>query len=218
MWMAARTMRINSARGLLGEFGIVFPVGASSFAGRLEAVIEDADSHLPMVLRDVLHELLLEIRTLEERTRTIEKQLTALAAKTPVVDLLRTIPGVGLLTATALVGFVGDVRRFPSGRHFAAYLGLTPRESSSGGRRRLGRISKQGDVYLRMLLIHGARAVLQGAQPQSEPGRLRSWAAELQRRRGHNKAAVAVANKLARIVWAVWTSGQPFQVRIVHAA
>ena len=218
MWMAARTMRINSARGLLGEFGIVFPVGASSFAGRLEAVIEDADSHLPMVLRDVLHELLLEIRSLEERTRTIEKQLTALASETPVVDLLRTIPGVGLLTATALVGFVGDVQRFPSGRHFAAYLGLTPRERSSGGRRRLGRISKQGDVYLRMLLIHGARAVLQGAQPQSEPGRFRSWAAELQRRRGHNKAAVAVANKLARIVWAVWTSGQPFQVRVVHAA
>jgi transposase len=120
---------------------------------------------------------------------------------------------VGLLTATALVGFVGNVARFPSGRHFACYLGLTPREHSSGGRRRLGRISKQGDVYLRMLLIHGARAVLQGAQPQSAPDRFRCWALDLQRRRGHHKAATAVANKMARIVWAVWKFGKPFELR-----
>jgi transposase len=210
-WMATRTMRINSARGLLGEFGIVFPAGAATLPGHVLEVIEDADTTIPAVLRDLLHQLVLEIRELELRIKTAEKHLNALAIQTSVVERLRTIPGIGLLTATALVGFVGDVARFPSGRHFACYLGLTPSEHSSGGRRRLGRISKQGDVYLRMLLIHGARAVLRGAQPKSDPDRLRIWALDVQRRRGHNKAAVAVANKMARIAWAVWKTGKPFQ-------
>jgi transposase len=141
----------------------------------------------PSLLRDLLHELVLEIGELEARVQTVEKHLEALSRQTPVIERLRTIPGVGLLTATALVGFVGDVARFPSGRHFACYLGLTPREHSSGGRRSLGRISKRGDAYLRMLLIHGARAVLWGARSKTEPDRLRSWALDLQQRRGHNK-------------------------------
>jgi len=210
-WMAARTMRINSARGLLREFGVVFPAGAAALPDHIKALIENADEAVPMLLRDLLHELVLEIGELETRIKVIEKHLEALARQTPVVERLRTIPGVGLLTATALVGFVGDVARFPSGRHFACYLGLTPKEHSSGGRRSLGRISKRGDAYLRMLLIHGARAVLWGAQSKSELDRLRSWALDLQRRRGHNKAATGVANKMARIVWAVWKSGTPFQ-------
>ena len=154
---------------------------------------------------------MLEIGELESRVKTVEKQLEALASQTPVIDRLRTIPGIGLLTATALVGFVGDVTRFPSGRHFACYLGLTPREHSSGGRRTLGRISKRGDLYLRVLLIHGARAVLWSAKSKSDPGRFFSWALDVQRRRGHNKAAIAVANKMARIVWAVWKFGKPFE-------
>jgi transposase len=166
-----------------------------------------------MPLRELLHQLVLEIGELEARIKAVEKELEALAAQTPVVEQLRTIPGVGLLTSTALVGFVGDVQRFPSGRHFASDLGLTPREHSSGMKRRLGRISKRGHVYLRMLLIHGARAVLVGAQAKSGPDRFRAWAIDLQRRRGHNNAAVAVANKLARIVWGVWKSGKPFKSR-----
>jgi len=127
------------------------------------------------------------------------------------IGRLRTISGVGLLTATALVAFVGDVQRFPSGRHFASYLGLTPRETSSGLRRRLGAISKRGDPYLRMLLIHGARSVLCHAKrTKGKRDPLRAWALERERARGHNKAAVALANKLARIVWAVWRHGRPF--------
>jgi len=123
-----------------------------------------------------------------------------------------TIPGVGLLTATALVAAVGDVQRFPSARHFASYLGLTPREHSTGQRRRLGAISKRGDTYLRMLLIHGARSVLYHAKTRTAPAtdRLRTWALQLERLRGHNKAAVALANKLARIAWAVWRTGNDF--------
>jgi transposase len=214
--MAARTMRINSARGLLREFGFVFPLGAAAISGRIRALIQDADTPVLMPLRELLHQLVLEIGELETRIQAVEKQLEALAAQTPVVALLRTIPGIGLLTSTALVGFVGDIGRFPSGRHFACYLGLTPREHSSGSRRRLGRISKQGDVYLRTLLIHGGRSVLVGAKSSAHPpDQFRAWALELEQRCGYNKAAVAVANKLARIAWAVWKSAQPFQSRPV---
>ena len=116
-WMAARTMRMNSARGLLREFGIVFPAGAATFPDRVQSLIEDADAAVPRLLRDLLHQLVLEIGELEARINTVEKQLGAIAAQTPIVERLRTIPGVGLLTSTALVGFVGDVARFPSGRH-----------------------------------------------------------------------------------------------------
>ena len=212
-WMAARTMRINSARGLLREFGFVFPVGAEGICGRIRALIEDADTAVMMPLRELLHQLVEEIGELETRIQAVEKQLERLAAQTPVVALLRTIPGIGLLTSTALVGSVGDIGRFPSGRHFACYLGLTPREFSSGSRRRLGRISKQGDDYLRTLLIHGGRSVLAAAKSNPQPDRFRAWALECERRRGHNKAAVAVANKLARIACMVWKSGKPFESR-----
>ena len=213
-WMTTRTMRINSARGLLREFGMIFPLGAATLADRVREVIADDHTQLTMPTRELLHQLVLEIGELEKRVTGVEKQLEALAAQTPVVALLRTIPGVGLLTGTALVGFVGDVQRFRSGRHFASYLGLTPREYSSGLRHRLGRISKLGDVYLRTLLIHGARAVLVGAQAKSNPDRLRAWALQIQGRCGNNKAAIALANRLARIVWAVWKSGKPFESRL----
>ena len=124
-------------------------------------------------------------------------------------------PGIGILTATALVAIVGDVSRFPNGRRFASYLGLTPREFSSGARRRLGRISKRGDSYQRTLLIHGARAVLRAAKTKNHPNTLHSWALEVQTRRGHNVAAVALANKLARITWAVWKEGRDFEEKSV---
>jgi len=214
-WVTERTKRINAARGILREFGIVFGQGASALAGHVQEIIEDGDAPLAMPLRQLLRELVVEIGQLEDRIQLVEKQLEALAKQTAVVKLLRTIPGIGLLTATALVGFVGDIQRFRSGRHFAAYLGLTPREHSSGLRRRLGRISKNGDVYLRTLLIHGARAVLIAARRQAQADRLRSWALERWGDLGHNKAAVALANKTARIVWAVWKTGTAFKSEAV---
>src|SRR5207249_3021332 len=172
---------------------------------------EDADVGVPSLLRPALAEAAREIRELEGWIRTVEHQLEAVAEQTPVVSRLCSIPGVGLITATALVAFVGDVQRFPSGRHFASYLGLTPREHSSGLIRRLGSISKRGDVYLRMLLTHGARAVIWKAKSRRDPDRLRAWALRVQRLRGHNKAAIALANKLARIVWAVWKHDVDFR-------
>jgi len=164
----------------------------------------DADSGLADALRFALFGLAQEIRALEQRLAELADRLEQLGAATPLAVRLRSIPGIGLLTATALAGFVGDLRRFPSARHFASYLGLTPRERSSGAIRRLGAISKRGDVYLRMLLIHGARAVLAAAPQQREPDRIRKGALDLAARVGHNKATVALANKLARIIWATW--------------
>jgi transposase len=177
----------------------------------VRAAVEDADSGLPDAIRPALATACDEIRDLEARIASVEHQLEALARETPVVPALRSVPGIGLLTATALVAVVGDAARFPSGRHFASFIGLTPRESSTGLRRRLGAISKRGDSYLRMLLIHGARSVLCHAKKAGTHDRLRTWALDREQRRGHNKAAVALANKLARIVWAVWTKGVPYQ-------
>lgn len=203
-WLAARTARINAVRGLLREFGITIPLGAKRVGPVLVALLEDADSGLPDSVRPALEEVRTEILELERRMRCIERQLQALSRQLPIVRRLRTIPGIGPITATALVAFVGDVWRFPSARCFASYLGLTPRERSSGLRRKLGAISKRGDVYLRMLLTHGARAVLWMAKSREKPDRLRVWALKVEARRGHNKAAIALANKIARIVWAVW--------------
>jgi transposase len=210
-WMATRTARLNALRGLLRELGFSIPVGARRVVPQVTALVSDADSGLPDALRPVLAEAAREVRELEARVRGVERSLETVARQSELVGRLRTIPGVGLLTATALVAFVGDVPRFPSGRHFASYLGLTPRETSSGLRRRLGAISKRGDPYLRMLLIHGARAVLLHAKKRTAPkDRLRTWALGREQARGHNKAAVALANKLARIVWAVWCNGQAY--------
>lgn len=209
-WLATRTARINTIRGLLRELGITIPLGARRVVPAVRALAEPPDSGVPAALRVGLVEAADEISALERRIRHAERALDAIAKSNEVVSRLLTIPGVGLLSSTALVAFVGEVSRFPSGRHFASYLGLTPRESSSGLRRRLGRISKRGDPYLRMLLIHGARSVLAQAKRQEHPDALRTWALERERSRGHNKAAVALANKMARLVWAVWRNGQPF--------
>jgi len=172
-WMATRTARLNTLRGLLRELGFAIPVGARQVVPAVWELVSDAESELPDALRPVLAEAAREVAELEVRIRETMVDASELLGR------LRTIPGVGLLTATALVAFVGDVQRFPSGRHLASYLGLTPREASSGLRRRLGAISKRGDPYLRMVLIHGARSVLLHAKrrPVQQHNRLRNLGA-----------------------------------------
>jgi len=154
-WMTERTARLNALRGLLRELGVFIPMGAREVVPFVWSLIEDADSDLPEALRPIFAEACREIREIEGRVKQVERQLEATAAQLPAVEHLRTIPGIGLLIATALVAFIGDIRRFPSGRHFASYLGLTPREYSSGLKRNLGRISKRGDGYLRTLSSTG---------------------------------------------------------------
>lgn len=217
-WVATRTARLNTLRGLLRELGLMIPVGASQVVPRVWELVSDAESGLPDALRPVLAEAAREITGLGQRLAEIEAQLEAMARESARVRRLRTIPGVGLLTATAIVASVGDLRRFPSARHFASSLGLTPRESSSGNLRRLGRITKRGDPYLRTLLIHGARSVLHHAKRSEKPDRLRTWALECERSRGHNKAAVAVANKLARIVWSLDVREENYHAQPVKEA
>lgn len=217
-WIAARTAQVNTLRGLLRELGLVIPLGREKVVPEVRAMIEDADSGIPDALRPTLAAACEEIEALSDNIQKAELQLEALAEQTPVVERLRSIPGIGLLIATALVAFVGDIQRFPSGRHFASYLGLTPREYSSGLRRRLGRISKRGDAYIRMLLVHGARSVLCHAKKAQQHDRLRSWALALEKRVRHNKAAVALANKLARIAWAVWKHDNDYVSRLELAA
>jgi transposase len=210
-WVAERTAKINLLRGLLRELGLVIPVGAKKAVPHASAFIADEDSGIPDALRPVFAELCTEIRALGDRIDAAERQLEAMAKQSAAAMRLRTIPGVGLLVATGVLAFVGDIQRFPSGRHFASYLGLTPRESSSGLRRSLGGITKRGDCYLRTMLIHGARAALVQAHRTPAPDRLRDWALQLERTAGSKRASVALANKMARIVWAVLTHDRDFQ-------
>jgi transposase len=207
-WQAGRTARINSLRGMLREFGIDIPQGATRGIAAIREALECADNGLPDALRPFVEQVLAEISECDKQVSHTERTLKTLTEDDAQVQRQQKNPGVGLLFATALRAAVNDMHRYPSGRHFASSLGITAKEHSSGERRRLGRISKRGDVYLRTLLIHGARAVLIAAQRAAERGTqldpLRTWALELKQRVGFNKASVALANKLARIVWATW--------------
>ena len=217
-WMKTRTSRLNLLRGVLREFGIVIPLGSGQVVPRVQSLLADHELPLTAGLRVELKELCDEILALESKIQAAEKELSRVAEQDETVRRLRSVPGIGLLTATALVAFIGDILRFPSGRHFASFLGLTPKESSSGSTRRLGRITKRGDKYLRMLLVHGARSALLHAKRMKEPDGLRAWALEVEKREGHNKATVALANKLARIAWAVWSREENFESRPVEKA
>ena len=203
---AQRTAAINLLRGLLREFGVVIPAGSAKVRPAVLAALEDADNELPMALRATLAGVLDTLTAAEQEMALIEERLQAFAERDLRCQRLQRAGGIGLITATALSASVGEFERFPSGRHFASSLGLTPREHSSGSSRRLGRVTKRGDVYLRMLLIHGARAVLRSAKLARKKGqaldRTRAWALGLSERVGHNKAAVALANKTARRLWA----------------
>ena len=203
-WMTTRTARINVIRGLLRELGYPLPVGSHIVRRKAPAVLEQ----LPAPLRAAIDALLDEIRSLEQRIHAIEDELERFARHNEAVEKLREVPGIGLLTATALWAAAGSAAVFKSGRHLAAWLGLTPREYSSGNQRHLGRISKRGDVYVRMLITHGARSVLARAKQLQRSNKpltgVQRWAVQLEQRIGHNKATCALANKLARIAWALW--------------
>lgn len=213
-WMAGRTSRINMLRGFCREFGLEVPVGAVRGLAQMARLIADEHSGLPAMLRTPMRLVLEEIRLMEARIESIERELAEIARNSEACKVLASVPGIGLLTSTAMVAAVGDPRSFDSGRRYASFFGLTPREFSSGSSRYLGRISKRGNRYIRMLLTHGARAVLRAATLARRMGRqvdrLRSWALAVQDRTNHNKATCALANKLARIAWAVWVKHEKF--------
>jgi transposase len=196
-------------RGILREFGHAITQGARAFVAHARPAL--ADEQIPSDLRHELGQALDEIDDFKLKIREITSRIEHIGEEMPAVHHLRTVPGVGVLTATALVAFVGEPTRFSTARRFASYLGLTPRESSSGLKRRLGRISKRGNTYLRMLLTHGARSVLLAARRTEEPDALQAWALRLELRSGHNVATIALANRLARIAWRVWTDQRAYE-------
>lgn len=215
LWMGTRTSRINALRGFCREFGLAVPTGARTGLEAISRVLADPHSPVPGLIRGTMSLLLEEVRLLEARIAQLERELAQIARLSPACTTLLSIPGVGRLTATAMVAATsGDVSHFKDARHFASWFGLTPKEYSSGSTRYLGRISKKGDRYLRMLLTHGARSVLRAAAVAQNAGRtctpLRSWALAVQQRSNHNKAACALANKLARICYATLRDRQRF--------
>ncbi len=196
-----RTMLINALRGHCAEFGIVVAQGAPKVE-ELIAIIEDADdTRLPSVAREALGALVAQLRSAQGRIKALEARLTAWHRSSAASRRLAAIPGVGVITATALVATIGDASQFRSGRQLSAWLGLVPRQHSSGGKQRLGRISKHGDGYIRRLLVHGARTVLRWRR--AKPGTGSGWTDRLLARRPTNVVLVAMANKTARVAWAL---------------
>lgn len=197
----ARTALLNQIRGVLSEYGIVLPAGVATLRKALPLLLEDAENELTVRARHYLDELLDEWRDLDARIDDVEGIIRTSARESPAARRLMEIRGVGEMIATAALAKLGRGNQFKSGRQFSACLGLVPKEHSSGGIQKLGGISKRGDDYLRRMLIQGAWAVLTYAQGRRDG--LSRWALQVKERRGKHKAVIAVANKLARIIWAM---------------
>ena len=208
-FVAARTAQANQLRGLLGEFGIALPLGISWVPRKIPEILEDAQNGLPVISRELFARLLSHFRELDRQVKEIERQIEAWHRDDAASQRLQAIPGIGPITASALVASIGNASTFKNGRQLAAWLGLVPRQCSSGGKNQLLGISKRGDTYLRTLLIHGTRSVMQHLKPGA--GRTQGWLESLIKRRHHQIAAVALANKNARIVWAVLAHGRDYQ-------
>ena len=215
-WMRSRTARLNALRGVMRELGVAIPLGAKAVLVQVAEAM--AEGRVPEELHPVLLASASEIRTLEENVKECDRLLARMARSIPVVRALQEIPGIGPLGSTALIPAVGDPHRFRSGRKMAAFFGLVPREHSSGNRRSLGSITKRGNTYVRTLVIHGGRSVLQAAHRRKNPDRLHRWALEVERRQGRNRAAVALANKLIRMAWAVWVRGTRYDGALLQTS
>lgn len=209
-FVKARTAQANQIRGLLGEFGLVIPLGIGHIAPAVESILEDGENELPGQFRALLRRLVDNLGEMDRQVDELEKEIKAWHRISAPSRKLEEIPGIGPITATALVASVGNATCFESGRQMAAWLGLVPRQHSSGGKQMLLGISKRGDVYLRTLLIHGARAVI--AQFERKANAPDSWLRRLIARRNRNVATVALANKNARIAWALLAHDRTYQL------
>lgn len=207
-FIKARTAQANQIRGLLAEYGLVIPQGISYIRQRVPALVENAANDLPGMFRVLIDRLLEHLKMLDQQVDEIEAQIKAWHRSNEASQRLEQIPGIGPLTATAMVATVGDARNFKNGRELAAWLGLVPRQHSTGGKPTLLSISKRGDVYLRTLLIHGARSLAYSIRKKAT---LNHWLYKLIDRRGANVAVVAQANKTARIVWAMLSHSREFR-------
>lgn len=213
--VAERTAQANRIRGLLAEFGIVLPQGIKTLRARIPDLLEDAEHELTPAMRDLISMMSERIKDLTEQVDDLEFKIKQGNQQHKMVAELEAIPGIGPLTASAMIATIGDFKAFRNGRELAAYLGVVPRQHSSGGEQTLLGISKRGDGYLRTLLIHGARAVIRFAETKQEKN---PWLVSLIGRRNKNIAAVALANKNIRIIWAMMTRGETFDPAHVSLA
>lgn len=214
-FVKARTAQANQIRGFLTEFGIVIPQGICYLNKRLPEILEDGENDLPDTLRQLLARLMAHFRILDQQVIDLEKQITLWHRDDENSCRLADIPGIGPITASALVATIGNARCFTNGRQMAAWVGLVPRQHSSGGKPTLMGISKRGDSYLRTLLIHGARSVIRVSENKLSAD---SWLRRLMERRCKNVATVALANKNARTAWALLTQGRTYQSNYVSAS
>jgi len=206
-----RTMQVNGLRGLLAEYGEVAGQGRAKLGKSLPELLGRLSERLPVALIETLREQWAEISRIDERIAAIERRMNEWKKQDPAVKAISEIPGVGLLSATAAVAVMGDAKAFRSGREFAAWAGLVPRQTGTGGKTHLHGISKRGDTYLRTLLIHGARSVLTNAKKPVP------WVERIKERRPPNVVTVALANKMARTIWAVLAHGRAYQNGYVSA-
>ncbi|WP_454693389.1 IS110 family transposase [Achromobacter aegrifaciens] len=200
--MKFKLMQANALRGLLAEYGEVMGTGAANLARAMPEILTRLSARLPAVLIDSLHEQFSEIETINQRIDGLERRIRELSKNDPAVKAISEIPGVG--PATAAVASMGDACAFRPAREFAAWAGLAPRQVGSGGKINLHGISKRGDRYLRTLLVNGAHSVLLHSKKPS------SWVSQLKKRKPINVVAVALANKMARMIWAVLAHGKPY--------
>lgn len=208
-FIKARTAQANQIRGLLAAFGLIIPQGIGHIASRVPALIEDATNELPGSFRLLIERLLDHLKVLDKQVIELEVQIKAWHRESELSRKLEEIPGIGPVTASALVATIGDAKSFENGRQLAAWMVLVPKQHSTGGKSRLQGISKRGDTYLRTLLIHGARSAILAAQRKAQQAD--SWLTKLLQRRSPNVAAVALANKNARIIWALLAHDREFQ-------
>jgi transposase len=204
-----RTAQGNQMRGLLMKYGVVIPKGMRALHANLPDILADADNELTLMFRELLQGLWEELISLDKHVAAYDQQINALSEQSDVCKCLMTIPGVGPMVATALLASVSDGKAFRNGREMAAWLGLVARQHSTGGKPRLLGISKRGDVYLRKLLIHGARAALRWTDKKHDKRSV--WATSLKECRGQNIAAVALANKTVRTAWVLITRGENYR-------
>jgi transposase len=210
--IAQRTGKANQIRGLVAEYGLVAPRELVQLRRALPRWLEDRDNGLSAMFRRLLERLRVDLVRLDERVTELDREVALVAKLDPSARELARVRGIGPVSATALVANVGNARHFSKARHMAASLGITPRQHSSGGRERMLGISKRGDAYLRSLLIHGARAVIRTAKGKDDP--LSKWVTRLAERRHPNVAAVALANKNARIAWAILSRATRYRAAV----
>lgn len=203
-----RTAVVSQIRGLLLDRGFALAKSITRARRLIPEILADIDNELTVLAREALTELLDLFRDLDRRIAIFDKKIDAIFRSSEPCQRIATIKGVGPKTATAIVAAIGDGAEFKNGRHLAAWIGLVPRQFSSGDRTTLMGISKRGNQHLRSLLVHGARAVVRTAPSKTDPNN--AWVNQLRERRGFNRATVAVANKNARIIWAVLRAGEPY--------